>query len=118
MAKILIIDDERDILDSIATLLEVEGHETVKAINGKDGIKSLSHNKYDLVIIDVMMPDKSGVEVLSKMRHEPENSKTPVILISASQEPDTNGIKWDIFIRKPFDIKTLTESVQNILSAD
>ena len=66
--RILIIDDEEDIRESLETLLTIEGYSVDMAPNGTEGMARLERSFYDLVLLDLMMPDKSGMEVLAEVR--------------------------------------------------
>src|SRR3981081_2850538 len=66
--RILVIDDEIDIRESLETLLDLEGYEVDLAQNGPEGERRLEQRAYDLVLLDLMMPEKSGMEVLRDVR--------------------------------------------------
>ena len=65
---ILVIDDEPDIRESLETLLSAEGYRVDLAPNATEGLKRLENSTYDLVLLDLMMPDKSGMQVLEEIR--------------------------------------------------
>src|SRR5579863_118823 len=79
--KILVIDDEPDIRESLEALLSAENYQVELASNAAEGQKRLDHSSYDLVLLDLMMPDKSGMEVLEEIRAR--DQETPVFLITA-----------------------------------
>jgi len=79
--RILIIDDEEDIRESLETLLSIEGYSVDMAVNGTTGLERMGRSSYDLVLLDLMMPDKSGMEVLAELRQR--DRETPVFLITA-----------------------------------
>src|SRR6188472_533564 len=81
-ARILVIDDEEEIRESLETLLTLEDKYVVDlAVNGTDGIRRMESGNYDLVLLDLMMPDKSGMEVLDEVR--PRDPDTPIFMITA-----------------------------------
>ncbi|MDP8240902.1 MAG: response regulator [Candidatus Hatepunaea meridiana] len=80
--KILIIDDEEDIIIFLETLFRKEGYETVTAYNGVDGMSVVKVEKPDLITLDLQMPKNTGTDFYRKMRHDKELSKIPVIVIS------------------------------------
>lgn len=79
--RILIIDDEADIRESLETLLSLEGYQTECAVNGTDGLQKMDRGLYDLVLLDLMMPDRSGLEVLEDVRQRDRD--TPIFLLTA-----------------------------------
>src|SRR3954467_7530104 len=79
--KVLIIDDEVDIREGLELLLTTEGYTADTAQNGTEGLHKLASNSYDLVLLDLMMPDKSGMEVLQEVRQR--DKETPIFMITA-----------------------------------
>jgi DNA-binding NtrC family response regulator len=91
--KVLVIDDEADIRESLDALLSLEGYEVELAANGTEGSKKLDSHIYDLVLLDLMMPDRSGMEVLRGFRER--DRETPIFMITAfgSTETAVNALK-------------------------
>lgn len=105
MDKILIIEDNKDVNLMLAETLNCEGYKVKSAFTGTDGIKQVKTEEFDLILLDIMLPYKSGDEVLKEIR---TFSDVPVIIISAK---DMVGTKIDLFrlgaddyITKPFDL--------------
>ena len=103
MYKILICDDDRDIVSALKIYLMSEGYDTVEAYNGQQALKAVSKGGIDLVLMDVMMPVLDGIRATAKLR-EVEN--LPIILLTAKSE-DTDkvlglNIGADDYITKPF----------------
>ena len=103
MYKILICDDEKDIVSALKIYLEAENYETILAYNGFEAIEKLQETTVNLVLLDIMMPECDGITALAKIR---ENSNVPVILLTAKSE-DTDkilglNIGADDYITKPF----------------
>ena len=103
MYKILICDDEKDIVSALKIYLEAEGYETLSAYNGNEALKVISENEVHLVLMDIMMPECDGITAMVKLR---ETSNLPVILLTAKGE-DTDKILGlnvgaDDYITKPF----------------
>lgn len=112
MERILIIEDEQDVNRLLAENLQNSGYETVSVRNGLDGISQLQNQRFDIVLLDLMLPFKSGDEVLKEIR---KDSDIPVIVISAK---DLVGTKIDLltlgaddYITKPFDLGEVTARV-------
>ncbi len=117
MAKILVIDDEKSIRNTLKEILEFEGHDVQDATDGLDGLKKAEQEKFDLVFSDIKMPKMDGIEFLSKLQEI--QSDTPVIMISGhgSIETAVESIKkgaYD-FIAKPLDLNRLLITVRNAL---
>lgn len=112
MERILIIEDERDVNQLLAQTLQNSGYETVSVWNGLEGIQQLQRQHFDMVLLDLMLPYKSGDEVLKEIR---KDCDIPVIVISAK---DLVGTKIDLltlgaddYITKPFDLGKVTARV-------
>ncbi len=117
MPRILIIDDERSIRNSLRDILEYEKYKVDDAENGKLGLELFSHNMYDIVFSDIKMPQMDGIEVLQKIHElKPE---VPVVMISGHGTIDTavEAIKKGAFdfIAKPLDLNRLLITVRNAL---
>jgi len=85
--KVLVIDDEADIRESLDALLSLEGYDVDLAANGTEGSKKLDSHIYDLVLLDLMMPDRSGMEVLRGFRER--DRETPIFMITAFGSTET-----------------------------
>ena len=107
--RVLVIDDEADIRESLEALLELEGYSVATAENGAQGLKRFEEGVYDLVLLDLMMPDRSGLEVLDDIRHR--DRETPVFLITAygSVEVAVEALKSGAndYFSKPWDNEKL-----------
>lgn len=116
MARILLIEDELDIQKLLRFNLEKEGHAVTALSTGSDGLSELRRQHYDLVLLDLMLPDRDGLDVCRTMRADPKLSKIPVIMITAKgEESDVVlglGIGADDYIVKPFRIKELLARVK------
>lgn len=112
--KILVVDDEKDISNLICKNLELEGYETISAASGKEAIEKLKTVKTDIILLDIMLPDMNGYEVLKAFQDH--NSTIPVIFISALDKRSSKilGLELgaDDYITKPFDNKELVSRVK------
>lgn len=116
MAKILVCDDDKDIVEAIDIYLTQEGYEVLKAYDGDEAIKVLKSNEVDLLIMDVMMPRLDGIRATLKIR---ENMSLPIIILSAKSE-DADKILGlntgaDDYITKPFNPLELVARVKSQL---
>jgi DNA-binding response OmpR family regulator len=89
MAKILIIDDEQPITRMLATFLKTAGHDTEEAFNCKQGWDKLLYFDADAILLDIMLPDKSGLDMCRELRAHTATAQVPIIMISAAEPPRT-----------------------------
>ena len=114
--NILVVDDDREIVDSIGIFLSGEGYKVVKAYDGIEALDALSENEIHLMILDIMMPKLDGIKTLMKLR---ESRNIPVILLSAKSE-DADKILGltagaDDYVTKPFNPSELVARVKSQL---
>jgi DNA-binding response OmpR family regulator len=119
MAKILIVDDEPEIGELCASVLEGEGHDVDWTTNGEDALKRTKKTKYDLAIIDLVMPGIDGLEVVQKLRESFSNIGIIVFTGFASVDVAVKAMKGgaDEFLTKPVWNDRLSESVANVLAS-
>ena len=120
MARILIIDDEAMIRDLFVNILEREGHETITASDGKDGVKIHRENPADLIITDLIMPEKEGIETIMELRRDFLDVKIIAMSGGGKIDPETylqiaKTMGAIEIITKPFDIRELLKTVQELL---
>ena len=117
MAKILVCDDDREIVEAIDIYLTQEGHEVLKAYDGEEALKVLKDQEVDFLVIDVMMPRLDGLGVLRKMRSGKD--QTPVLLLTArgSIEDRVTGLDAGAndYLVKPFALEELLARVRVLL---
>jgi len=119
--KIMVVDDEPDILFTVGQVLETSGYEVVKAKDGKECIELLSNMDTfpDLVLLDIMMPEISGWDVAAKIKENPSWTGIPIVFLTAKGDTMSIGmgnLAAEDYIVKPFDIKDLQERVKGILN--
>lgn len=119
MNKILIVDDEEDIVNLIAYNLEKEGYSTVKTFDGEAALKILQTQRPDLMILDLMLPKMSGLDVCRNIRRNPSTAALPIIMLTAkSDEIDkVTGLEIgaDDYVTKPFSVRELIARVHSVL---
>lgn len=118
--SILLVDDDPDLLLLLSKMLSRIGAATAIAETGTQGLKMLNQGAYDLVILDLMLPDMSGFDVLKTMRQDDRHDRVPVIILSALADPDTisKGLELgaDGYLTKPYLPNTLTSRVRAVLA--
>ena len=111
--KILVVDDNKEIVYSISELLKYEGYETLKAYDGMEALDIMERENVDLILLDVMMPRLNGLSALMKLR---EKSRIPVIILSAKTEESdkVSGLTLgaDDYIEKPYNPAELIARVK------
>ena len=114
--KILIVEDEKDILHLVQFYLEKEGYRTCTAVTGLEGLKLAKSEHPDLVILDLMLAELDGLEVCKQIRADPRTSRLPIIMLTAkAEESDTIvGLELgaDDYVTKPFSPKALVARVK------
>ena len=117
--RILIVDDEPDLVDTIQWRLEHCKYDAITAANGKDGLEKAANKKPDLILLDTNMPVMNGHEMLERLRKSPELKNIPVIMLTALCEPQdiatasSHGIAD--YVTKPFDYTELIGKITNAL---
>jgi two-component system, OmpR family, alkaline phosphatase synthesis response regulator PhoP len=119
MPKILVIDDEKDIVELISYNLEKEGFSVLKASDGEAALFTVKAQKPDLIILDLMLPEISGLDVCKAVRNNSSTANLPIIMLTAkAQEVDKIiGLEMgaDDYITKPFGIRELIARVRALL---
>ena len=114
--KILVVDDERDIVEIVCELLHDKGYETITAYDGKQAIAMAKQHKPDGIVLDIKMPVIDGIGVIKFVRSSPELAATPVIVLTATQfVPDAReqfkNLNVHTWMAKPFEPDELTAAV-------
>jgi len=118
--NILGIDDNEDILSLLKTVLTSKGHDFTPALNGHDGIKLIEEQNFDAILLDLAMPEFSGLDVIESLKKNNKLKEQKIIIFTASSATDKeievllqyDGIK--ICIRKPADINDLINKVEEV----
>jgi len=117
---ILVVDDEKDILELLKYNLEKEGYRVITALNGKEALRLVRHHP-SLVVLDILMPELDGWEVCKAIRKDPSTSKIPIIFLTArdSEIDEVVGLELgaDDYIVKPVKVRTFLARVKHGLKA-
>jgi two-component system, OmpR family, alkaline phosphatase synthesis response regulator PhoP len=116
---ILVIDDERDLVELVRYNVEREGFDVIAAIDGPDGLDIARKHRPDVIVLDVMMPGMDGLDVCRELRKDPATERTPVIMLTAraSESDRVVGLELgaDDYLTKPFSPRELVARVKAVL---
>ena len=112
MSKILVVDDEVDIAETLQLFLELNGYKAVVAFDGREGLNLALAEQPDLIVTDMMMPKMDGAELIEKVRATPTIASVPIITMLANPQP-----RQLPFFRKPFDPAALVAEIGRILDS-
>lgn len=119
--KVLVVDDDKSLVELISANLEAAGFEVVKAYDGEEAVNKALSERPDLVVLDVIMPGKDGWEVLEELKSRPETREVPVVLLTVLSGREHIIKGWgkgaDFYLPKPFDPEDLVEVVGRLLKA-
>ncbi len=110
---ILIVDDSDSICESIAFLLEIEGHATLTALNGREGVQKAREHRPDAILLDIMMPVLDGWGAIRELRASPETARIPVLALTALKlsQPQLDEAGFDGYLAKPVPPHRLVEEL-------
>ncbi len=117
--KILVIDDEPNIVQTLQDRLEMNEYRVYTAHNGRDGLDKFDREKPDVILLDVIMPVMDGLEMLETLRKRPDGQDVSIIMLTArSQTQDiarANACGIDDYIVKPFDLSELLAKIESVI---
>jgi len=123
-AKILLVDDDADFVDSTKTVLESKPYEVVVAVNGNEGLRKARDERPDLIILDIIMPVEDGFTAAEQIKKDPQLAKIPIIMLTSYSSkgaetsiPRSRGydLEADDYIDKPISPKDLLATVEKYL---
>ncbi|MEW6096338.1 MAG: response regulator [bacterium] len=117
MGKILVVDDDKYIVEVAKAALEIQGHEIISAFNGEEAIAKTIHEFPNLILLDLMMPKMDGWEAYKRLKEYSKTAYIPIIIISALEEEIgmTQEMEVEDYIVKPFEVNELVNRVNNVL---
>jgi len=117
MSKILIVEDEQHQRDLYSMELQDEGYEVDQASNGKEAVDKVKASKYDLVIMDIRMPEMDGIEALGKILSR--DKRIPIIIYTAYSNYKSNFMTWtaDAYVTKSSNLSELKSKIRDILES-
>ena len=120
--RILLIDDEKDLVETMCFQLKAAGYDVITAYDGVEGLEKAKKEKVDLIILDLMLPKMDGYKVCGLLKKDNRYSKIPIILFTArAQQSDKDmGIEAgaDAYVTKPFDAKALILKIGELLKGN
>lgn len=118
---IMIVEDEPDTAEMFAEMMHLSGYEVIKTYSGRPAIALIAQTRPAAIVLDLMMPDISGLEVMGMMRRDPHLAKIPVIVVSARSLPSDikNGLDAgaSIYLTKPVAFMDLKEAIENAIQS-
>jgi len=120
MSTILIVEDNEKNMKLVRDILRHNGHDTLEATTGVDGVSLAVEKRPDLVLMDIQLPDIDGIEALRRIRAVADLDAMPVVAVSASVMPDDQqkivASGFDAFVTKPINLKQFLETVRRFLA--
>ena len=120
-AKILVVDDEQDIVNTVQYRLKACDFNVITASNGKEGLEKVINEKPDLVLLDINMPIMDGHEMLERLRSRPDTRNIPVIMLTAYSDRRDISKAADLgieqYVTKPFDFADLMDKISKALES-
>jgi len=120
MPRVLVVDDDPQVLKLLRVNFELEGYDVMTATNGEEALELVGRDTPDAVVCDVMMPGIDGLEVVRRLRAQPDTVALPLVVVSAkAQQADVRAglaLGADAYVTKPFDPSELLEVVAQLLA--
>lgn len=118
--KILLVDDEQDVVEHLGKRLAREGFDVVTAQDGEEALLKVQEANPDIILLDLMMPKKNGFETLKEIKDKFKDRWRPVIIVSAQQDLDSTkrcyGMEADHYLTKPCDFDTILGGIRTMIS--
>ncbi|MDA8217997.1 MAG: response regulator [Dehalococcoidales bacterium] len=123
-AKILVVDDDPDIIQAIQIVLESQDYEVLTAVNGEEGLERVKRDKPDALVLDLLMPKKDGFAVLRELKEDPRMAKLPILVLTSVREEASRrryqletGIELNVddYVEKPIAPVDLINRIANLV---
>ena len=119
--RVLVVDDEQDIRQLVALILEAAGYDVIQAASGMEALAALGRSSFELVILDIMMPEMDGWEVCRQIKSRPQTKDIPVLILTVRSQPLDRVIGLEVvhansYLTKPFERKELLEAVERLVA--
>ena len=120
MKKILIVDDEKDIVETLSFMLKAKGFDCITALDGEEGLHKAKNEAPDLIILDVMMPKINGYKICRLLKFDNKFKNIPIIMVTARSQDEDKLIGEetgaDEYITKPFEFSDVLEKINKYLA--
>ncbi len=118
--KLLVVDDDKEITDTLQSRLSKEGYEVVTAFDGEEALAKVKQDNPDVIILDLIMPKLNGFEVLKEIREKYKDKWRPVIILSAKTELESvqkgYALEADHYLTKPCSMENLLRGIRTMIS--
>ncbi len=118
-SKILLVDDEPDIIETVAKRLESQGYEVLIARDGEEALAKARREKPDLIILDLMLPKMDGYKVCSFLKNDSRSAKIPILILTARIQENEEKLAYECganaYVTKPFESAELLAKIKNML---
>jgi len=119
MVEVLLVEDDETIGELVRYNLEKQGYSVEWVLDGKEALERLNEKKYDIIVLDLMLPEIDGLELCRRIREEGVNKDTPIIVLTALSDEDTKVKGFssgaDDYVTKPFSVKELIARIEAVL---
>lgn len=119
--KILIVEDEPDLVEALSVRLEANDYQVIRAYDGREGLEIARKEALDLILLDIMLPEIDGYKICCLLKNDAKYSKIPIIMLTAlaqkSDKKTGEGAGADAYIIKPFDCQVLLSKIKELLKS-
>jgi len=115
MAKVLIVDDERALVELIASVVEDLGHQPIRAYDGSEALKLAQNEHPQIIFCDIMMPIMNGYDLLDQLRQDVNLNQTPVVMMSAAKIDLVRAAAANGYMPKPFDLNKVADYIDKLV---
>jgi DNA-binding response OmpR family regulator len=120
MYKLLVVDDDKDIVETLQKRLRQEGYEVVVAFDGEEALNKVKEDNPDIILLDLILPKLNGFEVLKEIREKYKDKWRPVIIISAATDLETvkksYNLEADHYLTKPCTMENVLRGIRTMIS--
>jgi two-component system phosphate regulon response regulator PhoB len=119
MARILVVEDEKDLQEVLAYNLRQAGHSVIVVGSGREALTAVPEHRPDLVLLDLMLPDVSGIEICRKLKSEPGTREVPIVMVTAKGDEVDRVVGFELgaddYVVKPYSLRELLLRVDAVL---
>ena len=123
--RVLLVDDDANLRSILEALFEAKGHEVIQAGDGEEGLGKVRKKRPDIIILDGMMPKKSGFQLAYELKNDPDYESIPIVMLTGIDKASGKTESYwreksraDLYVAKPFDYVKLVDTVEKMLKED